>query len=320
MDMVLSTPELLAAIIVNLSVQDILVNAMRVSHTWHTTVDTFPALQQRLFFASISSSPKRATQWTKNPLLVKMFPYWFNDFRDTNRFVVEPHDDLYSNPGSYKYYRLYSSYNLKTLPWASNSDAFSRSEASWRRMMVMQPAVTKLNIMSAATWHKKWSRNRQEKYIPAKDGGVRMGLLYDIVIGYCDDTSARFSIQWNMFDYEEDTASEYQGDGDFVSIAALEEKYEEEDSLTLIWANNDTDSRGTPRGRPFSKLGENFRSKSRDDMWNDAAKLIEAGIYTFCRPKGREGLLTFRQEEAEEERRRRLKEENYRKLRAREAK
>ncbi|KAH8822006.1 hypothetical protein F5884DRAFT_769692 [Xylogone sp. PMI_703] len=320
MDIALSTPELLAAIIAGLPMKDVLVNAMRVNRTWYTTISTFPVLQQLLFFTSINPSQKDSAHWIKNPLLAEKFPYWFiRDFRDTGRFVVDRSDDPlgeYDFSGEYKYYPTCGQYDLKKLDWASNSDAYSRPEASWRRMMVMQPAITRLKIISATTFRKKWSRKRLEKYISLEDGGVRMGLLYDITIGYCDETYARFGVQWNMFEYEVDTgAEEYSdGDSDFYPKEVLVEKYEETDSLTLIWANHRTNHRGTPQLRRHSPLGEDFRSRSRDDMWSDAAKLIETGIYTSDRDPGIEGREAFHREYEEEERQRKLKEENYRRL------
>jgi hypothetical protein len=46
MDQTFSAPELLEAILLNLSMQDALVNAMRVSRMWNTTIIDSPAVQQ----------------------------------------------------------------------------------------------------------------------------------------------------------------------------------------------------------------------------------------------------------------------------------
>jgi hypothetical protein len=77
MEQVVSTPELLEAIILNLSIQDALVNAMRVNHTWHSTIKSSPRLQQHLFLAPTSPSATQNCEWRKNPLLAEKFPAWF---------------------------------------------------------------------------------------------------------------------------------------------------------------------------------------------------------------------------------------------------
>jgi hypothetical protein len=81
MDQVFSTPELLGAILRSLSMQDVLVGAMRVNRMWNTTIIDSPTLQQHLFFGSIKPSPAGKIQWTKNPLLAEKFPSWFKDIR-----------------------------------------------------------------------------------------------------------------------------------------------------------------------------------------------------------------------------------------------
>jgi len=62
MDKDISTTELLETIIGSLSIQDELVNAMRVSRTWKTTTNNSLALQQHLFFASVKRSPGYETR------------------------------------------------------------------------------------------------------------------------------------------------------------------------------------------------------------------------------------------------------------------
>jgi len=47
---ILLVPEILEAILLQLPIQDLLVNAQRVIHAWKITMESFVALQQALLF------------------------------------------------------------------------------------------------------------------------------------------------------------------------------------------------------------------------------------------------------------------------------
>lgn len=106
---VLGTPELVALILNNLPIHDLLFNAPLVSPTWHQTILTTPALQEALFFKP-SLSPKPIEI---NPFLKDAFPAYFQL--------------------SWQYFGVP---DLRGLPWDRHPEIFRRKEASWRRMLL----------------------------------------------------------------------------------------------------------------------------------------------------------------------------------------
>jgi len=245
---VFSIPELLEAILINLSLQDILINAQRVCRTWTAIIDSSSALQQHLFFTPTPRSSAAKSGWTKNPLLLKKFPAWFGDIRVTHRFYI---------PRPYKTHdNVYDVSHIKNSDWASCPDAYSRPEASWRRMLVMQPAVQLLKIVHANLDGKRWKRVRETReFTPAE--GLRMGFLYDFVVEDIDETHTKFGLQWNMFNYEVDTeAREF-----YEWPEALIKRHEEKDSVILILFCAHMRSNGRKMEWKKGDLGTLFRSR-----------------------------------------------------------
>jgi hypothetical protein len=93
-----------------------------------------------------------------------------------------------------------------------------------------------------------------------------MDFLYDYVIDEIDDTLARFSLQWNVFEVEDDADGvSFEDDSDTISTQVLIEREDEgSESVTLIVQNKHT-NRGGDRMRMNGRfmLGPEFRSKAQ---------------------------------------------------------
>jgi hypothetical protein len=166
---VLLTTELLEAILLSLTPQDLLINAQRVSRIWKRVIDSSLLLQQALFF---QSSAKRLP--VVNPLLEKVFPSWFRKLPE---------------------YDVLRGQLVATLPWGKDAEtrrAITRFDASWRRMLPCQPPKTYLKWRGLS---ERLFETLGEKNFP---GGVRMGILYDIGIDACMDHLGSFWFQWDM--------------------------------------------------------------------------------------------------------------------------
>ncbi|KAJ7460084.1 hypothetical protein B0H11DRAFT_1622585, partial [Mycena galericulata] len=122
-DAVISTPELLELTLAQLPMRELLLTAPLVSKTWQA-ITFAPSLQRALFFEADPSS----SEPVQNPILVEMFPPFFGPETRSR----------WSWPGT--------SDTIMAMPWSKAPDAFSRKEASWRRMLVCQPPVQTMVI------------------------------------------------------------------------------------------------------------------------------------------------------------------------------
>lgn len=86
----LEVPEILYAILINLSQQDLLVSAQRVCRKWHNLVAHTQALQEALFLRPSSSNDGLSTGLEFNPLLQSRFPGFF----DGLQYQKTPKDSL----------------------------------------------------------------------------------------------------------------------------------------------------------------------------------------------------------------------------------
>jgi hypothetical protein len=159
---VLATPELLEAILLQLTPLSDLLLAQLVSSNWQNAITSSPLLQKSLF---LRAAPPPLQQWTANPLLRQHFLPWF---------VVPTARYTFSMP-------TYDS--LQTMDWmhrVPTRDAFLRQEASWRNMVFVQPPPRELNLVRIAEGQ---GGDYEEKTVfTMEEGaeGVRMGMLYDI--------------------------------------------------------------------------------------------------------------------------------------------
>jgi hypothetical protein len=178
---VLSIPELFEYVLAHLPPRSLLL-AQRISHQFRAAIISSPHLQRQLYFHATppkgpnpkdppaSPHPHQHTppspdidsnnEWTLNPLLREIFVPWF----------VIPGDRRFSASRN-------DIERLDTLRTEASRDAFLRPEASWRKMLVVQPAPKTLTIVSFT--HAMRSDSRGEASIPF-DNSVTMGLIYDI--------------------------------------------------------------------------------------------------------------------------------------------
>ncbi|KAJ7763416.1 hypothetical protein B0H16DRAFT_1527814 [Mycena metata] len=124
LDTVISSPELVELILARLPLRNLLVTASRVNKMWNAITLT-PTLQRILFFQPEPSNWRPL----RNPLLMELFPPFFAP--------QGPHGRWYW-PGDAE--------SIAEMPWATATEAFRRPDASWRRMLVLQPPALTLIV------------------------------------------------------------------------------------------------------------------------------------------------------------------------------
>ncbi|KAM3080871.1 hypothetical protein ACMFMG_004830 [Clarireedia jacksonii] len=175
---VLRTPELLDHILSYLPQSCLLISITRVCKNWNAALSS-PTLQRALGFRS---NPRVETRsWPD--LLEKQFSIFYQ---------LPPALHL-SGAG-----------RLKTLPWKQRSDAFNRADASWRRMLVFQPACTEFEITRVIS--QRTGLWRQKCILHCEDG-IRMGMLWDIIQEWCSKRNHWFRIN-DQFEHLDDLSSD----------------------------------------------------------------------------------------------------------------
>ncbi|KAJ6584376.1 hypothetical protein B0H19DRAFT_1104870 [Mycena capillaripes] len=178
-DTVLSTPELLELVLAHVPMRDLLVSAPRVSKTWRALTLT-PTLQRILFFQPDPSSTAQKSRPTQNPLLVEFFPPFFiPDLEHWERWYWPDANAI------------------KAMPWAKAPEAFRRREASWRRMLVVQPPARMMRVMERCHSRRGDSKRRGVLRVDDLEGGLRMGVLYDLVVPLVDREESSFCTRWH---------------------------------------------------------------------------------------------------------------------------
>lgn len=172
----LQTPEILEAILLQLPPRDLLVTAQRINHEWKLLISTSPALQEALFLQNRARNT--TTQPVFNPLLKASFAPWFEQSSE---------DTPISWP---------SGIDFHTLDWTANdskANAHLRAEASWRRMLPVQPAVKRLVV--ELTYESMGGVRERTGFVDF-DGGVRMGTLYDMVQEEIETPHTTIGVKW----------------------------------------------------------------------------------------------------------------------------
>jgi len=164
---VVSTVELLESILLHVPLNDLL-QFQRVCHRWNDTITTSPSLQQVLFLEPSKISPKNSRF---NPLLKALFPPFFED-------PMTGHPDLAKC--------------IREMAWYKNPQrrsAILNEKASWRRMFPMQPPVKIKQVILAQCYdcarhgrRLEASRVIRGEYHYLQHNGIRMGLLYDLLV------------------------------------------------------------------------------------------------------------------------------------------
>ncbi|KUJ13209.1 uncharacterized protein LY89DRAFT_784962 [Mollisia scopiformis] len=172
---VFALPEIVENILLQLPLRDLLVNAQRVCHGWNEVTKS-PTLQQALFFEP--SPQSQTTDPTFNPLLQEVFKPWFTAEQRKSRY----------NRGE----------QFLALDWNSSDakrEAYRKEEASWRRMLPIQPPATVFQIDAKTYSMGGTFRERGELTIT---DGVRMGVLYDYAYVAVACPISSFWVEWNM--------------------------------------------------------------------------------------------------------------------------
>ncbi len=192
---VFAIPELLETILLQLPIRDLLVDAQRICCSFQTAIKSSPALQEALFFrpqqrtscrpcldekTSSDTKPESSKENLKwNPLLRKAFRSFFGDAK-LGRFEL-PCDGDFEN-----------------LDWNSSPlkhIAYARREASWRRMLPVQPAPITVEIVERT--QTQCGESERLGTLCVEDG-VRMGMLYDVVERNVEQPITWFHVRWQM--------------------------------------------------------------------------------------------------------------------------
>ncbi|KAK0730291.1 hypothetical protein B0H67DRAFT_561219 [Lasiosphaeris hirsuta] len=211
---VASTPELLEMILLELDMRTLITSAQRVDRNWSQTIKASPRLQQALYFAPARKPRSRATQtppYTQNPLLAEVFsPFFSKPPRRTDT----------TWPGFYRRLALAK----KTRGKKKNSKAerprqaaFMRADASWRHMLVTQPPIAKLavvtvhDISGGRYFGTAWEAG-EVKFTTARSRprGLTMGVLYDMAFDWVHETRPDCAVQvlWRTQAATEETGEE----------------------------------------------------------------------------------------------------------------
>ncbi len=169
-------PELFSAILIHLPILDLLLRAPLVNHSWKYSIERSPSVQSKLFFHPKQYNASRKPEI--NPLLQAAFRPWFHN-----------------RPIEYRYPSLI----FKYLDWSrtyTKIAAYARKEASWRRMLPVQPPCKILEVVKLTHWEDEHFENRGEVRF---EDGVRMGTLYDLVYQILTERDSFFWISWPMF-------------------------------------------------------------------------------------------------------------------------
>ena len=202
---VLSTVELLEAILLRIDPVTLLVAANRVSRHWHAVINDSLAIQQALFL--VPEKEVTLNVWrgedippkVQNPILSRLFPAWFEN---TNSFHPELHHSSESRlvgdgQGGMVGNERFSSLPLYTQNADSDDNPFLRRSASWRRMLISQPPCRTIvanrgNVTAMALGHAIHHR-----VVTTRSDGLRMGELYDITLQhFTRHKTAGFLVVW----------------------------------------------------------------------------------------------------------------------------
>lgn len=122
---VFSTFELLEMILLQLDLRTILTAAQLTCRSWYGLIRCSLSLQRALFFMPDESNSQGAKSiGIYNPLLAAAFPSFFPESR------VSSSEDV-----------LFSLSTLDMIKSPRRKSAFTRKEASWRRMLIQQPPI-----------------------------------------------------------------------------------------------------------------------------------------------------------------------------------
>jgi hypothetical protein len=129
----LITFDILELILLQTDPQTLLTGAQQTCKTWFRTIQESHAIQKVLFFTPVNLSSPASKTKIQNPLLARKFPGFF--FHDTDLVNSDCPPLLAS---------------LDMLKRPEKLRAYIRPEASWRRMLVQQPPIFRIGILSGS--------------------------------------------------------------------------------------------------------------------------------------------------------------------------
>lgn len=207
------TPELMELVFVNTDFRTLLVSGQRVCKTWRDIIRESHEIQRAMFFEPVDPTADREAaqqSQTVNPLLAKIFPPFFKTAPKRGLGLLEYYTKVVSadyghdqKPFAFMDYepvRVRSGNGRSTrlvAPW-SKREAFLRAGASWRRMLVQQPAAPNVGYIEVRGPGERVFYSDIIEPKPGAHGAVTMGMLYDIV--YCfmgqKKDKSRFCVYW----------------------------------------------------------------------------------------------------------------------------
>jgi hypothetical protein len=207
-------PEIAELMLAHLDMRTLLVSATRVCQRWNSLISASLTLRKALFYDADDDFTGDELGWDPlasddrdvspqrprfNPLLVQMFGSCFFDFGRLHQFVRRA-ESFYTMPWTSKPYsisfhddpRYGRDYFLVKPEFKNDEDhrcalkdrqRFTRPNASWRRMLVLQPPPHHMGVLR---WDSSDAFVRPEVAEVAlldksATGGLRMGELYDFV-------------------------------------------------------------------------------------------------------------------------------------------
>ncbi|KAJ5917420.1 hypothetical protein N7466_010974 [Penicillium verhagenii] len=129
----LNTMEILEMILVQTDMRTLLVSAQRVCHKWADLIAHSPSIQKTLFFTPIQESEWGTGIQIFNPILTK---------------TINSSFPFNNEPDNWQDFRLSAFMMTKD---HSGVAAFTRKNASWRKMLVQQPPTPGIGILDTAS-------------------------------------------------------------------------------------------------------------------------------------------------------------------------
>jgi hypothetical protein len=201
-EQVLAMPELMDSILLQLPLQELLVNAQRVSRTWKSIIKLSPLLQQKLFFQPWPSNSIWPHKF--NPILRERFWRWFpmhpgESYDITFCWLPGPidwnrnhHCCDYGHCENCDVVDSNHAAHAKEVT-RKKQEAYARKEASWRRMLPVQPAHVVFEVESK--WRHYFGSTTSIGEVEFPDG-VRMGTLYDYSQRTVLNPLSSFGVEW----------------------------------------------------------------------------------------------------------------------------
>ncbi|KAJ5507940.1 hypothetical protein N7527_010083 [Penicillium freii] len=169
--------ELIEIILILVNDEQTLLLAQRVCRRWTRCIRDSRILQQALFFHPIQSTLPKTSIPRQNPLLAVKFPYWFPDVSQSSRNTAFGAGDMQE--------------------FLDKHSAWLHPSASWRRMLIQQPPAMSLGWVDRQETCTNEITLRRWEISLEEYGGLRMNMLYDLVVKSSDEAAAFF--YWRMY-------------------------------------------------------------------------------------------------------------------------